>query len=139
MESGILSSSTALLPPTPRTLELPRRPDFGSLGRPIVVQANLYPISSLSLGSMTLYRVSITPTSSARTNRRVFEAWCKETLVNETHFPVFDGKETVYSASPLPQDIVDQARFDLTLTPDTSGTYVTFMLQIIGSIQSSLN
>ena len=51
------------------TVALPRRPDFGREGRPIGLYANHFLIKCDKMPELTLYDVTITPPSPARTSQ----------------------------------------------------------------------
>ncbi|KAI8802950.1 Piwi domain-containing protein [Cladochytrium replicatum] len=86
-------------------IHLPRRPNHGTTGRPVVLRTNFFPIHSIPSANIHHYELSIVPEiHHLKTARRLFTLW--EELNRNTFLrsvrPVFDGRTNVYSPRPLP-------------------------------------
>ncbi|KAJ3322581.1 Eukaryotic translation initiation factor 2C [Boothiomyces sp. JEL0866] len=85
----------------------PKRPDQGTIGRPIQVRSNFFSLTSLPTSQVHHYSVSIIPDVPPAKNRKIFQLW--ETASNEMGIldgvkPVFDGRFNMYSPKPMPFD-----------------------------------
>ena len=81
----------------------PKRPDYGTRGRPIALKANFFKVS-LPRGDIHHYDVAMVPGSCPRKlNRDVVQAMVQEySNIFKTEKPVFDGRKNLYSRQPLP-------------------------------------
>uniref|UniRef100_A0A3P9NUX8 Protein argonaute-3-like n=1 Tax=Poecilia reticulata TaxID=8081 RepID=A0A3P9NUX8_POERE len=89
----------------PQTLfTLPRRPGYGSIGKPIKLLANCFQVEIPKI-DVYLYEVDIKPEKCPRrVNREVVDSMVqhfKVTIFGD-RMPVYDGKRSLYTASPLP-------------------------------------
>ena len=84
----------------------PKRPDYGTEGKPIALRANSYPIKiSPGLSDLYHYDVDITPSSSnVKEKREVFNEIIRKykDTTFQGHVPAFDGKKNLYSRIRLP-------------------------------------
>ncbi|MEQ2299990.1 Protein argonaute-3 [Ameca splendens] len=94
---------------------LPRRPGYGSIGKPIKLLANCFQVEIPKI-DVYLYEVDIKPEKCPRrVNREVVDSMVqhfKVTIFGD-RLPVYDGKRSLYTASPLP---VATAGVDLDVT-----------------------
>ncbi|XP_028452725.1 protein argonaute-3 isoform X3 [Sander lucioperca] len=83
---------------------LPRRPGFGTLGKPIKLLANCFQVDIPKI-DVYLYEVDIKPDKCPRrVNREVVDSMVqhfKVTIFGDC-LPVYDGKRSLYTATPLP-------------------------------------
>uniref|UniRef100_A0A8C5CND5 Argonaute RISC catalytic component 3a n=1 Tax=Gadus morhua TaxID=8049 RepID=A0A8C5CND5_GADMO len=84
--------------------QVPRRPGFGSAGKPIRLLANCFQVDIPQM-DVYLYQVDITPEKCPRrVNREVVDSMVKHfkvTIFGDRR-PVYDGKRSLYTANPLP-------------------------------------
>ncbi|XP_055628841.1 protein argonaute-2 isoform X2 [Toxorhynchites rutilus septentrionalis] len=86
-----------------RLSQLPRRPNYGRIGRPIDILANVFPIS-VPRGFWQRYHISIQPEKIPRSvNREIVEtmvrAWNR---IFGGFKPAYDGRNRLYTRDPLP-------------------------------------
>ncbi|CAG5889943.1 unnamed protein product [Menidia menidia] len=83
---------------------LPRRPSYGGAGKPIKLLANCFQVDIPKI-DVYLYEVDIKPEKCPRrVNREVVDTMVqhfKVTIFGD-RLPVYDGKRSLYTASPLP-------------------------------------
>uniref|UniRef100_A0AAQ4NS90 Argonaute RISC catalytic component 3a n=1 Tax=Gasterosteus aculeatus aculeatus TaxID=481459 RepID=A0AAQ4NS90_GASAC len=83
---------------------LPRRPGYGTLGKPIKLLANCFQVEIPKI-DVYLYEVDIKPDKCPRrVNREVVDSMVqhfKVTIFGDC-LPVYDGKRSLYTASPIP-------------------------------------
>ncbi|KAE8282477.1 Protein argonaute-3 [Larimichthys crocea] len=83
---------------------LPRRPGYGTLGKPIKLLANCFQVEIPKI-DVYLYEVDIKPDKCPRrVNREVVDSMVqhfKVTIFGDC-LPVYDGKRSLYTATPLP-------------------------------------
>uniref|UniRef100_A0AAQ5X1A2 Protein argonaute-1 n=1 Tax=Amphiprion ocellaris TaxID=80972 RepID=A0AAQ5X1A2_AMPOC len=86
---------------------LPRRPGYGTIGKPIKLLANCFQVEIPKI-DVCLYEVDIKPEKCPRrVNREVVDSMVqhfKVTIFGD-RLPVYDGKKSLYTASPLPVDL----------------------------------
>lgn len=85
----------------------PKRPDYGTEGKPIALRANSYPIKiSSGLSDLYHYDVDITSSSSnvIKEKREVVNEIIRKykDTTFQGHVPAFDGKKNLYSRIRLP-------------------------------------
>ncbi|CAL8288549.1 unnamed protein product [Merluccius merluccius] len=110
--------------------QVPRRPGFGSAGKPIRLLANCFQVDIPQM-DVYLYQVDITPEKCPRrVNREVVDSMVKHfkvTIFGDRR-PVYDGKRSLYTANPLP---VAAAGVDLDVTlPGEGGKDRPFKVSI---------
>uniref|UniRef100_A0A8D3CZW2 Protein argonaute-1 n=1 Tax=Scophthalmus maximus TaxID=52904 RepID=A0A8D3CZW2_SCOMX len=83
---------------------LPRRPGYGTVGKPIKLLANCFQVEIPKI-DVYLYEVDIKPDKCPRrVNREVVDSMVqhfKVTIFGD-RLPVYDGKRSLYTATPLP-------------------------------------
>uniref|UniRef100_A0A673MCJ6 Protein argonaute-3-like n=1 Tax=Sinocyclocheilus rhinocerous TaxID=307959 RepID=A0A673MCJ6_9TELE len=83
---------------------VPRRPGYGTMGKPIKLLANCFQVDIPKM-DVYLYDVDITPEKCPRrVNREVVNSMVqhfKVTIFGDRR-PVYDGKKSLYTAQPLP-------------------------------------
>uniref|UniRef100_A0A8P4JY84 Protein argonaute-1 n=1 Tax=Dicentrarchus labrax TaxID=13489 RepID=A0A8P4JY84_DICLA len=83
---------------------LPRRPGYGTIGKPIKLLANCFQVDIPKI-DVYLYEVDIKPDKCPRrVNREVVDSMVqhfKVTIFGDC-LPVYDGKRSLYTATPLP-------------------------------------
>uniref|UniRef100_A0AAX7TMW3 Protein argonaute-1 n=1 Tax=Astatotilapia calliptera TaxID=8154 RepID=A0AAX7TMW3_ASTCA len=86
---------------------LPRRPGYGTLGKSIKLLANCFQVEIPKI-DVYLYEVDIKPDKCPRrVNREVVDSMVqhfKVTIFGD-RLPVYDGKKSLYTVSPLPVDL----------------------------------
>lgn len=85
-------------------LMVPRRPGYGSMGKPIKLLANCFQVEIPKI-DVYLYEVDIKPDKCPRrVNREVVDSMVQHFKVNifGDCRPVYDGKRSLYTANPLP-------------------------------------
>jgi hypothetical protein len=84
----------------------PKRPQPGKSGKGIQLYANYIEVSSLPVGELVQYDVSIRPESMRATNRRIFDA--VDASYRRSAFDgklvAYDGMSSLYSYGPLPKN-----------------------------------
>ncbi|XP_073677428.1 protein argonaute-3 isoform X1 [Garra rufa] len=94
---------------------VPRRPGYGTMGKPIKLLANCFQVDIPKM-DVYLYEVDIKPEKCPRrVNREVVDSMVqhfKVTIFGDRR-PVYDGKKSLYTAQPLP---VATAGVDLDVT-----------------------
>ncbi|XP_068702995.1 protein argonaute-2-like isoform X3 [Montipora foliosa] len=83
----------------------PKRPDYGTVGRPIRLRANFFRLNiSSQLSDLYHYDVEITPNKCPASVKRdvVNEIIRKYKDTFQGHHPAFDGKKNLYSRIKLP-------------------------------------
>ena len=84
----------------------PKRPDYGTIGRPIKLRANFFPLRiSSKLTDLYHYDVEITPnTHDKKVKRNVVREIVRKYKDStfEGHAPAFDGEKNLYSRINLP-------------------------------------
>ena len=84
----------------------PKRPDHGTVGRPIRLRANFFRLNiSTELSDLYHYDVEITPNKCPRTVKRdvvneIIRKYKDTTF--QGHWPAFDGEKNLYSRIKLP-------------------------------------
>ncbi|KAI8917692.1 Piwi domain-containing protein [Powellomyces hirtus] len=94
----------------------PRRPGFGTSGRPLQVRTNFFPVLSLPGQNIHHYSVTVEPETNPRTQRRLYALWEQlnaNGILRATR-PVFDGRGNIYAPRAL-MFKGDEARFVLEL------------------------
>uniref|UniRef100_A0A8C2Y202 Argonaute RISC catalytic component 3 n=1 Tax=Capra hircus TaxID=9925 RepID=A0A8C2Y202_CAPHI len=85
-------------------LMVPRRPGYGTMGKPIKLLANCFQVEIPKI-DVYLYEVDIKPDKCPRrVNREVVDSMVqhfKVTIFGDRR-PVYDGKRSLYTANPLP-------------------------------------
>ncbi|KAH0503134.1 Protein argonaute-3 [Microtus ochrogaster] len=85
-------------------LIVPRRPGYGTMGKPIKLLANCFQVEIPKI-DVYLYEVDIKPDKCPRrVNREVVDSMVqhfKVTIFGDRR-PVYDGKRSLYTANPLP-------------------------------------
>uniref|UniRef100_A0A8C8CL92 Eukaryotic translation initiation factor 2C 3 n=1 Tax=Oncorhynchus tshawytscha TaxID=74940 RepID=A0A8C8CL92_ONCTS len=109
---------------------VPRRPGFGTMGKPIKLLANCFQVDIPKM-DVYLYEVDINPEKCPRrVNREVVDSMVKHfkvTIFGDRR-PVYDGKRSLYTANPLP---VATAGVDLDVTlPGEGGKDRPFKVSI---------
>uniref|UniRef100_A0A8C5AEE5 Uncharacterized protein n=1 Tax=Gadus morhua TaxID=8049 RepID=A0A8C5AEE5_GADMO len=109
---------------------LPRRPGYGTMGKPIKLLANCFQVDIPKI-DVYLYEVDIKPEKCPRrVNREVVDSMVqhfKVTIFGDRR-PVYDGKRSLYTAHPLP---VATAGVDLDVTlPGEGGKDRPFKVSI---------
>uniref|UniRef100_A0A4W5L6U7 Argonaute RISC catalytic component 3b n=1 Tax=Hucho hucho TaxID=62062 RepID=A0A4W5L6U7_9TELE len=109
---------------------VPRRPGFGTMGKPIKLLANCFQVDIPKM-DVYLYEVDIKPEKCPRrVNREVVDSMVKHfkvTIFGDRR-PVYDGKRSLYTANPLP---VATAGVDLDVTlPGEGGKDRPFKVSI---------
>uniref|UniRef100_A0A8C0XIK6 Protein argonaute-3 n=1 Tax=Castor canadensis TaxID=51338 RepID=A0A8C0XIK6_CASCN len=88
-------------------LMVPRRPGYGTMGKPIKLLANCFQVEIPKI-DVYLYEVDIKPDKCPRrVNREVVDSMVqhfKVTIFGDRR-PVYDGKRSLYTANPLPVDL----------------------------------
>lgn len=83
---------------------VPRRPGYGTMGKPIKLLANCFQVEIPKI-DVYLYEVDIKPDKCPRrVNREVVDSMVqhfKVTIFGDRR-PVYDGKRSLYTANPLP-------------------------------------
>ncbi|KAJ3271560.1 hypothetical protein HDV01_006522 [Terramyces sp. JEL0728] len=81
---------------------LPKRPGFGSSGRPIKVAVNIFPVQQIASKNAFQYDISITPELPQEKQRRVF-AQLEQLLAQKYKgcWIVYDGKKNAFSTFDL--------------------------------------
>nr|XP_023668880.1 protein argonaute-3 [Paramormyrops kingsleyae] len=83
---------------------VPRRPGYGTMGKPIKLLANCFQVEIPKM-DVYLYEVDIKPEKCPRrVNREVVDSMVqhfKVTIFGDRR-PVYDGKKSLYTANPLP-------------------------------------
>ena len=115
-------------------LRPPKRPGFGTVGRPIKLRANFFCMNiSPRLSDLYQYNVEITPDKCPREVKRdvVNEIVIKyRSTVFQGHGPAFDGEKRLYSRIKLPTPVSEsicessqgtQWRFPTKYIVNTSG------------------
>uniref|UniRef100_A0A7N8WS37 Argonaute RISC catalytic component 3b n=1 Tax=Mastacembelus armatus TaxID=205130 RepID=A0A7N8WS37_9TELE len=91
----------------PSLFSLPRRPGYGSIGKPIKLLANCFQVEIPKI-DIYLYEVDIKPDKCPRrVNREVVDSMVqhfKVTIFGD-RMPVYDGKKSLYTANALPVDL----------------------------------
>uniref|UniRef100_A0A669DVL1 Argonaute RISC catalytic component 3a n=1 Tax=Oreochromis niloticus TaxID=8128 RepID=A0A669DVL1_ORENI len=86
---------------------MPRRPGYGTMGKPIKLLANCFQVEIPKM-DVYLYEVDIKPDKCPRrVNREVVDSMVqhfKVTIFGDRR-PVYDGKKSLYTANPLPVDL----------------------------------
>uniref|UniRef100_A0A8C6UKA7 Argonaute 3 n=1 Tax=Neogobius melanostomus TaxID=47308 RepID=A0A8C6UKA7_9GOBI len=86
---------------------MPRRPGYGTMGKPIKLLANCFQVEIPKM-DVYLYEVDIKPDKCPRrVNREVVDSMVqhfKVTIFGDRR-PVYDGKRSLYTANPLPVDL----------------------------------
>ncbi|KIK64934.1 hypothetical protein GYMLUDRAFT_39338 [Collybiopsis luxurians FD-317 M1] len=124
--------------------DLPLRPDFGTLGQPIKLRANFYPVK-VPKGPLYEYDVSITPaagTANRRLKRRIFDLaeksadWTRQGLTGSV---AHDHASKLVAAKMLPEPCtIRVAYFDEDEQgPTPDGKEYTLTLKFIQSIDTS--
>ncbi|KAG0307405.1 hypothetical protein BGZ98_000370, partial [Dissophora globulifera] len=84
--------------------EFVRRPDVGTMGRPVTIRANFFEITRLPNLNVHHYDVTITPDVPPLLNRRIFQQMIH--VHSETDLggakPVFDGRKSIFASRALP-------------------------------------
>lgn len=87
-------------------LALPLRPEAGVIGKSIRLIANYYQVTSLPVGEIVQYDVTVEPDAPRGRRRRLFTElcgmYCKSEFGGRT--VAYDGMANVYSWGPLPKD-----------------------------------
>uniref|UniRef100_A0A673LRY1 Protein argonaute-3-like n=1 Tax=Sinocyclocheilus rhinocerous TaxID=307959 RepID=A0A673LRY1_9TELE len=109
---------------------VPRRPGYGTVGKPIKLLANCFQVEIPKM-DVYLYEVDIKPEKCPRrVNREVVDSMVqhfKVTIFGDRR-PVYDGKKSLYTANPLP---VAPAGVDLDVTlPGEGGKDRPFKVSI---------
>ncbi|KAF1388256.1 hypothetical protein PFLUV_G00088310 [Perca fluviatilis] len=109
---------------------MPRRPGYGTMGKPIKLLANCFQVEIPKM-DVYLYEVDIKPDKCPRrVNREVVDSMVqhfKVTIFGDRR-PVYDGKRSLYTANPLP---VAPAGVDLDVTlPGEGGKDRPFKVSI---------
>nr|XP_023835711.1 protein argonaute-3-like [Salvelinus alpinus] len=109
---------------------VPRRPGYGTMGKPIKLLANCFQVDIPKI-DVYLYEVDIKPEKCPRrVNREVVDSMVqhfKVTIFGDRR-PVYDGKRSLYTANPLP---VATAGVDLDVTlPGEGGKDRPFKVSI---------
>ena len=90
-------------------LRPPKRPGYGTVGRPIKLRANFFRMNiSPRLSDLYHYDVEITPNKCPRTVKRdvVNQIVMKyRSTVFQGHDPAFDGEKNLYSSIKLPSPV----------------------------------
>lgn len=90
-------------------LRPPKRPGYGTVGRPIKLRANFFRMNmSPRLSDLYHYDVEITPDRCPRMVKRdvVNEIVMKyRSTVFQGHVPAFDGEKNLYSTIKLPSPV----------------------------------
>ena len=84
---------------------LPRRPDFGTEGRPIRLKANFYKLDLRKIDYIFHYDVDIKPEKTPSSECRQVVKTAIDKYVNtvfDGHRPAFDGSKNLYSRKRLP-------------------------------------
>uniref|UniRef100_A0A8K9XVG4 Protein argonaute-1 n=1 Tax=Oncorhynchus mykiss TaxID=8022 RepID=A0A8K9XVG4_ONCMY len=93
--------------PRSALFSVPRRPGFGTMGKPIKLLANCFQVDIPKM-DVYLYEVDIKPEKCPRrVNREVVDSMVKHfkvTIFGDRR-PVYDGKRSLYTANPLPVDL----------------------------------
>uniref|UniRef100_A0A665UT59 Uncharacterized protein n=1 Tax=Echeneis naucrates TaxID=173247 RepID=A0A665UT59_ECHNA len=88
----------------PSLFSMPRRPGYGTMGKPIKLLANCFQVEIPKM-DVYLYEVDIKPDKCPRrVNREVVDSMVqhfKVTIFGDRR-PVYDGKKSLYTANPLP-------------------------------------
>lgn len=100
-------------------LHLPKRPGYGTVGRPIKLRANFFRMNiSPRLSDLYHYDVEITPEKCPRVVKRdvVNEIIMKyQSTVFQGHKPAFDGEKNLYSRikllTPVSESIFESTDF----------------------------
>uniref|UniRef100_A0A1X7VUD3 Uncharacterized protein n=1 Tax=Amphimedon queenslandica TaxID=400682 RepID=A0A1X7VUD3_AMPQE len=103
--SGTSSSSKLDSPhPSFKYRDPPPRPGVGTLGRPIVLQTNHFPIKFPTKGELYHYDVTLKPdTCPRRINRAVIKEIEKKYRENlQGILLAYDGTKNIYTSKPLP-------------------------------------
>ena len=91
----------------------PKRPDYGTAGRPIRLIANFFRLNiSSQLPDLYHYDVEITPVKCSQTGKKNVRRAVKRDVVNQIikrykdttfqgHHPAFDGEKNLYSRIKL--------------------------------------
>ncbi|GCB71283.1 hypothetical protein scyTo_0008799 [Scyliorhinus torazame] len=109
-----------LASPTPpvqtlSTFKPPVRPDFGTMGRPIKLQANFFEVDIPKI-EIYHYDIDIKPDKCPRrVNREIVEHMVQhfKNQIFGDRKPVFDGRKNLYTAMPLP---IGRDRVELEVT-----------------------
>uniref|UniRef100_A0A9L0JYQ9 Protein argonaute-1 n=1 Tax=Equus asinus TaxID=9793 RepID=A0A9L0JYQ9_EQUAS len=109
--SGVLFAFAVLAPPAPPpppiqgyAFKPPPRPDFGTSGRTIKLQANFFEMDIPKI-DIYHYELDIKPEKCPRrVNREIVEHMVQhfKTQIFGDRKPVFDGRKNLYTAMPLP-------------------------------------
>lgn len=84
----------------------PKRPGYGTVGRPIRLRANFFRLNDSSqLSDLYHYDIEITPNKCPRTVKRevmneIIRRYKDKTF--QGHHPAFDGEKNLYSRIKLP-------------------------------------
>ncbi|KAJ3191595.1 hypothetical protein HK101_007575 [Irineochytrium annulatum] len=86
---------------------MPPRPGKGTLGKPIKVIANMYPVTDFTKNIVHQYEFKCEPWGSPQSRLRVFAELMKKCSAPGGElggiYPVFDGNHLLYTAKALPQ------------------------------------
>lgn len=106
----------------------PRRPDFGCMGRPLMLKANHFQIT-MPRGFLHHYDVTITPDKCPRKiNREIIETMVQSyTKIFNNIKPVFDGRKNMYTRDDLP---IGWDKLDLEVTLPGEGKDRVFRVAI---------
>ena len=84
----------------------PKRPDYGTVGRPIKLRANFFRLNiSPQLTDVYHYDVEVTPNKCPRSVKREVVnqiIWTYKDTTFQGHQPAFDGEKNLYSGIKLP-------------------------------------
>ena len=87
-------------------LHPPKRPDYGTVGRPIKLRANFFPLRiSSKLTDLYHYDIEITPNKCPKAVKRDVVREIVRQYKDSTfkgHAPAFDGEKNLYSRIKLP-------------------------------------
>ncbi|RKO88645.1 hypothetical protein BDK51DRAFT_27609 [Blyttiomyces helicus] len=110
----------ALLPPQTalQVSPFPRRPPLGTIGRPLQIRTNFFPILTLPGANIHHYDVCIVPEANPQTSRRLYALWedmhSKSGGLLTATKPVFDGRRNLFSPRALGL-VSDETTFGLEL------------------------
>ncbi|KDR77135.1 hypothetical protein GALMADRAFT_66053 [Galerina marginata CBS 339.88] len=140
-EETIITSMKAL---TVKSNELPLRPGFGTVGRPIKLRANFFPVK-VPKGPLFEYDVSMSPvagTAIRRVKRRIFQLaeqspdWATQGLRG---FVAHDHSSKLISAKQLPQPLSIRVPFydEDEEGPKPNGKEYTLTIEFVQNIDTS--
>ncbi|KAG5264999.1 hypothetical protein AALO_G00260340 [Alosa alosa] len=128
--SGAAGDSSPPPPPPPEyVFKPPPRPDFGTMGRPIKLQANFFEMEIPKL-EVYHYDIDIKPEKCPRrVNREIVAHMVQhfKTQIFGDRKPVYDGRKNLYTAMPLP---IGRDKVELEVTIPGEGKDRSFKVAI---------